>query len=548
MGFKSFIETIFKKRATSYTGSDAWLPHAVNPATGRFLSYNDALTIPAVWRGINALANPVAMLPIFIYSKTDEGREKNPNHPLWKLLRYRPNPLEGAFQFRWKIVAHNILRGNFYAQLIRNGRGAIVEMYALHPDRVIPVMRYSGDDVELYYQVSLPSGKSYELSQYEILHIKGASIDGAIGISPIDLMLRTVDTAIAQEEHTGNFFGRGVKSTGVLTHPSKLSKDAHERLSKSFADTYAGAQNAYRTILLEEGMTWTQVSATNEQSQLIESQKFKVVDFARIIGVPPAKLYDVNQQTFSSLEQSDTSFIKDSVQPWTTNIESAFTIQLLPDREWESTTIAYLLDGYMRGTTVERANTYAVYKTNGIMNTNEIRALENMNKLPGKAGETYLEPLNMVPAGTPRDGNAPAPDAPNTPNGTKNPGVTEAELNNRAWKGIFRHYVERAIKRECIARERKSGTNGNMGEHLRADFVDLVRSGLDFANKGAFDTEAARSTAARILLEKCVDRWLERSELTKDQCSEWLKTRVDLEVLELMQDCGFKIGDETHAN
>lgn len=543
MGFSNLFGKIFKKRAASYVGQDAWISRSTSPATGRYLSYSDALTLPAVWRGINALANPVAMLPIFVYTETDVGREKNRNHALWKLLRFKPNPIEGAFQLRWKIVAHCILRGNFYAQVIRNGRGEVLELYALNPDCVYPYWEDSSDYESLRYKVSLPGGKTLVLTPFEVLHIRGAAVDGVQGVSPIDLMMRTVDSAIAQEEHTGSFFGRGVKSTGVLTHPNKLTKEAYERLKDSFDKTYAGTQNAYRTILLEEGMQWTQISATNEQSQLIESQKFKVVDFARIIGVPPSKLYDLTQANFSTLEQSDTSFIKDSVQPWTTNIEHAFTTQLLPQREWDRTTIAFLLDGYMRGTTIERYTTYATAKTNGIMSTNEIRALENMNPIPGDAGNAYLEPLNMAPAGTPRDISEPVPDAPNTPNGAKNPGVTEAEANNRAWKGIFRHYVERAIRRECIARERKSAGNGNMSEHLRADFAQLVASGLEFNGKPQFTDDLD----AEGVIRRCLQRWLERSESTKDQCSEWLKTRVEVEVLDLMADCGFKMQEETHV-
>jgi len=226
------------------------------------------------------------------------------------------------------------------------------------------------------------------------------AVNGVEGISPLTLAAQSIGIGIAQEEHVGAFFGRGTRATGVLTHPARLGEEAAKRLRESFEANFSGTENAYRTILLEEGMTWNQVMPNAQQNQLTESREMSVTEFARWIGVPPHMLYDLRRATFSNIEHQGLDFYQHSLSPYVISIERAFTRQLLKQKEWDVTVIEFLIDSILRADTQSRYNAYNIGRNGGWLNVDEIRAKENLNPLPDGKGQIYLEPLNMKEAGT----------------------------------------------------------------------------------------------------------------------------------------------------
>lgn len=536
MGIKSILRGLFKQRAVHHSSLERFLGEANNAATGRYVSPDEALTIPAVYRGINCLANAVSMLPIFVYDKLESGgKKKNLKHPISKLLRWKPNPFQNRVQFTRMIVTHLKLRGNFYAQIIPNGRNEPIELYPLHPDRVDMFWLDPSDEESLRYRVTLPNGVQYALEPKQILHIPDFVTCGFKGISPLDLMIQTVATGIAQEEYAARFFGQGVKPSGVIEHPAVMTKEAYDRLRSSFEEQYGGVKNAHRTILLEEGTKWHQVSITNEQAQYIESRKFGLGEYARIIGLPPHKLYDLEKATFSNIEHQWLEFWQDSINPIVSNVEMALVTQLLPSSEWEQTVIEFNVDAVLRTDIKSRYEAYNIARNGGWMNVDEIRELENKNPLPNDQGQIYLEPLNMKEAGTEN----PDPKSEPAPEPEKDEQPTELQLN--AWQIVLQNRVARAVRREVTARKRKNGDGGNMAEYLRTDLADDVRamlmflsSGLrDDAKKVAFITRTGAS--ATKVLQEFADEWERRSAKEIDCLEKWEDLRVPFETGRLVE-------------
>jgi len=531
MGMKNFLARIFKRASVKY-GDDAWLGRPNNLATGRYLGPDDALKISAFYAGLRYLSETTAMLPIVIYKKLPNGgKERNSDHPLWRILRHQPNPLMDAFQFKETIMVHLVMRGNFYAQKIFNGRGKLLELYPLNPDNVEPFFRNPEDEDSLAYRIVLPKFGQVVMPPSEIVHIRGLGTGCLKGLSPIDLMMQTIGIATAQEEHAASFFGRGVRASGVLEHPNRLSKEASDRIRNSFDELYSGSSNSFRTILLEEGLKWNQVSMTGEQGQFLQSRQFTVNDIARWLRVPPHKIGDLTRSTNNNIEWQGQEAITDSLGPWFARIENALLRQCTPEREWEETVIEFLVDALLRGDIKTRYEAYSVGRNNGFLNVDEIRARENLNPLPEGKGQIFLEPLNMKPVGEEDPAQAdpqnvdPAQDA--SPNDSPDP--SQDQINS--WKIVFESQVQRALRREITARGRSNSDNGKMFDFLTNELESTVTGaltswiGLLPASSNREQMFRDIKTTVPEMLKRYATNWCARSEEKKESFEKWVEEK-----------------------
>lgn len=512
--FRSLLKPIL--RASHYVGADAWLKFLspVSTALNRSIGKDEALTVASFWRGINVLANTIAALPLDVFDKLPGGgKEPNDVHPLYWILKYKPNDLQDPFQFVQMMIVHLVLKGDFICQKIYNGRLEVDSLWPLNPDNVEIDWSDKTDEKSLEYRVTLPSGKRYVLPKEKVFHVRSLATDGFRGLSLVRLAAQSIGIAIAQEEHTASFFGRGTRATGVLEHPNKLTAEAAGRITSSFQANFSGSENAYKTILLEEGMKWNQVSMDAEKSQLTQSREMTVAEFARWLGVPPHLLYDLRRATFSNIEQQNLEFYQNSIQPWLKAIEAAMTRQLLKEKtEWGKVIIEFNINGILRSDITSRYAAYAIGRNTGFLCVDEIRAKENMNPLPGGKGKIYLEPLNMKEVGkdpVEEVDDEEEPTAQQDNGATENP-PAQQDKEKKAWNMIFKSRVERALRREVSMRERDNFDELKLREYLVSDFrtdaeaYHLFTRGIETGEAAGQVTESF----AEIYLqtkEKCAD-------------------------------------------
>jgi HK97 family phage portal protein len=243
------------------------------------------------------------------------------------------------------------------------------------------------------------SGSILTIRPEAMLHIYGLSSDGLVGLSPIELAMRTVSLAKKQEVYADRMFTNQASPGGVLRHPGKLSKEAAERLKVDFERKYSGAEKSGSTMLLEEGMEWQTVGLTNEQAQFLEGRKFSRNDIAAWFRIPPHKIGDLEHATFSNIEHQALEFVTDTIRPWLVRWERALMRALFTEAERKEYTIEFLVDAIVRGDIQTRYNAYAIARQWGWLNVDEIRAKENLNPLPDGQGKIYLSPLNMTVIG-----------------------------------------------------------------------------------------------------------------------------------------------------
>ena len=351
---------------------------------GRTVNDRTAMQVTAVYACVRILAEAIAGLPLNVYQyRPDGSKEKVYSHPLYRILHDEPNPEMTSFIFRETMMSHLLLHGNAYAQIIRNGRGEVVSLYPLMPDRM-DVSRDKGG--RLYYTYTRnydePGGKQkYEqvvLRKEDVLHIPGLGFDGLIGYSPIAMAKNAIGMAIATEEYGASFFANGATPGGILEHPG-IVKDP-DRLRQSWQAQFSG-KNSHSVAVLEEGMTFKQMSIPPNEAQFLETRKFQINEIARIFRVPPHMVGDLEKSSFSNIEQQSLDFVMYTLNPWIVRWEQAMQQALLLPAEKGRLSFRFNVDGLLRGDYQSRMNGYAVARQNGWMSANDIRELENMNPI-----------------------------------------------------------------------------------------------------------------------------------------------------------------------
>lgn len=362
-------------------------------ASGKAVNPSSAIQVSAVYACVRVIAETIASLPFHVYETTENGSRKAPEHPLYRLIHDEPNKEMTSFILRETMLAHLLLYGNAYCQIIRTGRDKIDSLYPLLPDKM-EVDRDAGGLLTYTYTTS--DGKRWRLEPRDVLHIPGLGFDGVMGYSPIALEKSAIGLGIAAEEYGSKFFSNGARPSGILTHPNTVKDPAALRASWNAA--YGSSSNASRVAVLEEGMTFVPLSLPNNEAQFLETRKFQVSEICRIFRVPPHMIGDLDRATFSNIEHQSIDFAVHTIRPWLVRIEQAVNRALFSEKEKERFYVQFNLDGLMRGDYKSRMEGYAIARQNGWMSANDIRELENMNAMSDEeGGNAYLVNGNMIP-------------------------------------------------------------------------------------------------------------------------------------------------------
>ena len=372
-----------------------------NSTSGKPVTERSAMQMTAVYSCVRILAEAVAGLPVHLYRYTEDGgKEKALDHPLYRLLHDEPNPEMSSFVFRETLMTHLLLWGNAYAQVIRNGKGEVVALYPLMPNKMTVDRDENG---QLYYtyrrsneEAPTMEGSSVTLKPSDVLHIPGLGFDGLVGYSPIAMAKNSIGMAIACEEYGAKFFANGATPGGILEHPGTV-KDP-QRVRDSWNSAFGGSSNANKVAVLEEGMKYTPISISPEQAQFLETRKFQINEIARIFRVPPHMVGDLEKSSFSNIEQQSLEFVKYTLDPWVVRWEQSIQRALLTQEEKQKYFVKFNLEGLLRGDYQSRMNGYAIGRQNGWMSANDIRELENLDRIPAEdGGDLYLINGNMLP-------------------------------------------------------------------------------------------------------------------------------------------------------
>ena len=342
------------------------------------------------------ISETVASLPLNLLKELTNGdSEKAKQHPLYTILKDTPNSEMSSFTFREMQMTNLLLWGNAYSLIKRNKQGQIVELYPLKSKN----MKVERDAVtnKIKYIYTNNKGISTTYTPKQVLHIPAFTFDGVLGVSPITYAREAMGLALATEEFGARFFGNGARPGGVLEHPGTI-KDP-DKLRDSWNKVYQGTANSHKVAVLEEGMKYHEIGMSPEDSQFLQTRSFQLTEICRIFRVPPHMIGDLSRSTFSNIEHQSIDFVVHTIRPWLVRWEQAIIRSLLNDEERTIYYPKFNVDGLMRGDFTTRMSGYAIARQNGWMSANEIRALEDMNKIPAdQGGDLYLLNGNMISA------------------------------------------------------------------------------------------------------------------------------------------------------
>ena len=304
----NFFKGWFKRKPTNSLNGSGYRFMMGGSTSGKKVNERSAMQMTAVYACVRILSESIASLPVHLYQYESEGNKaKAVKHPLYRILHDEPNPEMTSFVFRETLMTHLLLWGNAYAQIIRNGKGEIIGLYPLMPNRMT-VDRDSNGQIIYQYQMQdsdAHTGKSgsVTLRPSEVLHVPGLGFDGLVGYSPIAMAKNAIGLSIATEEYGAKFFANGATPGGILEFPGTVKNP--ESIRESWNKGFSGS-NAHKVAILEEGMKYTPISISPEQAQFLETRKFQIDEIARIFRVPPHMVGDLEKSSFSNIEQQRT--------------------------------------------------------------------------------------------------------------------------------------------------------------------------------------------------------------------------------------------------
>jgi len=361
---------------------------------GVTINQQTALRIGAVFACVNAISQDMAKMPYFVFEdQDDKGSRKATEHPLYRILKSKPNPYMNSFVFRQLMQAWLLTWGNAFAEIERDGSGRVIALWPWRPDRV----RMRVYKKKLYYLYMDPEGGEIPYSQDEVLHLRGLGDDGICGYSIISMHRESLGLCQASLEYRARFFANDARPGGVLEHPLTLSPPAHENLRKTINQQTSG-DNRRSFMILEEGMKWHDVGIPPNDAQYIEGWEAGKKEIAALFRVPPYKIGILEPGTVShsSVEQAALDYYTDCLLAWIILTEQTVDGTLLTPTEGLRYYTKLNADHILRADSLTRANVFQVQRRNGIINADEWRAKEEMNPLPNGEGKTYIVEGNMT--------------------------------------------------------------------------------------------------------------------------------------------------------
>lgn len=349
---------------------------AIPTTTGLSIGPGNAMRVPAVACAVSLISETIGALPVKLYDR--QTKDALTDHPAYRLVHDEANEWTSAAELRESLTTDALLHGAGHAQVIRLNDGSPYELHRLEPGRV--QLNYEPDG-EPFYLVSTDAGQ-VRMSYRDVLRIEAFG-----GTSPITLGREAIALALSFESHIGGIFANGGRPSGVITTSMGMGDDAKKALAASWFNTHGGSKSG-GTALLDEGMTYQQLSMTLADTQFAENRLEQIREIARVFRVPPTMLFELSRGTWSNTEEMTRQFYNVTLKPWLTDWAWAYARCLLTPEERREAYIEAVTDDLLRTDTAARATAFGQYRSMGAMTANEVRAAQN---LPPHADGNNLE-------------------------------------------------------------------------------------------------------------------------------------------------------------
>ncbi|END8906131.1 phage portal protein [Klebsiella pneumoniae] len=373
----------------SLTTGEFWREWYGTSSSGKVVTADKVIRLSAVWACVRLLSESISTLPLKIFERQADGSRKlAQNNPAYQILCRRPNPEMTPSRFMLMIVASVCLRGNAFVEKLYIG-SKLVSLVPLLPQNMV-VKRLDSGKLQYTYT---DNGVQRIIPVDRMMHIRGFGLDGVCGMMPTMAGVDVFGAAMAVDEAAAKIFENGLQSTGFLSSKTALNEGQRERLRKALQN-FIGSKNAGKLMVLENELTYQNVTMNPEAAQLLESRSFSIEEICRWFRVPPFMVGHTTKQSSwaSSLEGMNMLFLTHTLRPLLVNIEQEISRCLLNSDE--DLFAEFSVEGLLRADSAGRAAYYTSALQNGWMSRNDVRRLENMPPIEG--GDIYTVQLNLT--------------------------------------------------------------------------------------------------------------------------------------------------------
>lgn len=426
------------------------------------VNHRTAETLSAYFAAIRNISEDLGKIPCNIHDIDEDGNKTlAEDHPAYELLSKRPNGMMTALTFKELLSSWALGWGNGFAEIEFDRRMNPVALWPIHPARVQP---YISDERELYYYV-YPDydirggevnrlGTPIVLADWQTFHVKGPTEFGVWGKSTLQAMAESMGLSLASQKYGAAFYGNGANQSMVMKHPSNMSQEAAERLTKSIRANTKGAENAQRLLVIEEGMDIVTTTINPKDAQALELRLFQVQEIARWFRIPPHKLQDLSNSAYGgNVESENLSYVTDTLLTWSTRWEQEINLKLILSPGFKS---SFDFNFLLKGDRAGRASYYNTMHFMGALNVNEIRKAEGFNSID--EGDTYYQQSAMVPLGEGGEAGASTVQA--------SPPQSGGDDTERAFNHVLMNAAERVATKDAKAMENEAKKQRDHGEWL----------------------------------------------------------------------------------
>jgi HK97 family phage portal protein len=365
-------------------------------AAGVAITESKSLAIGAVYACVKVISETLGFMDLEVVEQVGKYTRANQSHSNYWLLHAEPSPDYNAFEWKQGMAAYALLWGNGYSWVKRDRFATAKELKLLPAWEVTPKRTERG---KIYYEWNSSSGTEIIL-QEDMIHLKNLGTDGLVGMSPIELQRESLGSAYAKILHEGAFYQNGAKASGILMTPGHLGKSETKNLQQSFDKANEGARNRFKTILLEEGVKYQQLTIPQNDAQFLESKKFDQTEIAGWYRVPPHMIGNLTDANYSNIDAQDRSFAKNTIVPWATRFQQEIDRKLFFAEERGKYKSQFNLDDLIKGDIKTRYEVYNSGVQSGILRPSEPREAEGWPMEDTKEINQFFMNGTMMPVKT----------------------------------------------------------------------------------------------------------------------------------------------------
>lgn len=348
-------------------------------SSGEVVTVENGSNLGIVFAAIYLKSSSIAKLPLQVYKKTSNGRERDNAHRVAYLLQTRPNPRQSPYQFLFTMSVHMNTHGAAFIKQDINRRGLVESLRLMYPSSVSIVMDREG---KVFYIETMEDGTTQVHNEEEVLFLPLYSTDGFNYKSPIEVAMENIGVLRSQQKFLGSFYKNGTLSRGVIKVPTTLNKEAKDKVREEWQKMNAGVENGSKVAVLDSGFEFQNITIPLEQAEFIASANFNLREIARIFNVPAHLIGDLERATFNNIEHLSMSYVEHTLQPICCQLEQEMNYRFFTTSEQkQGYYVKFNMTSALRADSKTRAEYYQMMVRNGFMTVNEVRALEELDKL-----------------------------------------------------------------------------------------------------------------------------------------------------------------------